>query len=85
MCIRDSSYRVRIEPSRSSGPNTLVDQLRTSIDPDHEPWATLAQVIQKEVGVRGRQLADRLQADASTLNQLNRETDTPPEPTVPPT
>jgi UDP-2,3-diacylglucosamine pyrophosphatase LpxH len=80
-----SSYRVRIEPSRSSGPNTLVDQLRTSIDPDHEPWATLAQVIQKEVGVRGRQLADRLQADASTLNQLNRDTDTPPEPTVPPT
>jgi hypothetical protein len=55
----------------STGPNELVDQLRGTVDPDRDPWAQLAQAIQSAVGDRGRQLADRLRSDASTLNQLN--------------
>jgi UDP-2,3-diacylglucosamine pyrophosphatase LpxH len=70
-----SSYRVRVEPSHSTGTNPLADQLCTTIDPDREPWASLAQAIRTAVADRGRQLADRLQADASTLNRLNRAAD----------
>jgi hypothetical protein len=68
-----SSYRVHIEPSGPEGPNPLVDALRTSIDPDRDPWAGLARVIQTTVGDRGRQLADRLQADATTLDGLDQK------------
>jgi hypothetical protein len=67
------SYRVRIDPVNATGPNDLVDELRTSIDPDRDPWAQLAQAIQAAVGDRGRQLADRLRSDASMLNQLHGE------------
>jgi UDP-2,3-diacylglucosamine pyrophosphatase LpxH len=70
-----SSYRLRIEPSNPTGSNKLADELHTTIDPGRDPWATLAQLIQEAVGDRGRQLADRLQADASTLNQLNQKLD----------
>jgi hypothetical protein len=70
-----SSYRVRVDPSNSTGANELADQLRAAIDPDRDPWASLAQVTRTAVGDRGRQLADRLQADASTLNRLNRAAD----------
>jgi hypothetical protein len=66
-----SSYRLRIDPVNSTGPNELVDELRDTIDPDRDPWAQFAQAIQSAVGDRGRQLADRLRSDASTLNQLN--------------
>ena len=55
-----SSYRVRVDPSNSTGANELADQLRAA---------------RTAVGDRGRQLADRLQADASTLNRLNRAAD----------
>jgi UDP-2,3-diacylglucosamine pyrophosphatase LpxH len=65
------SYRLQIDPVNSTGPNELVDQLRGTVDPDRDPWAQLAQAIQSAVGDRGRQLADRLRSDASTLNQLN--------------
>ena len=68
-----SSYRLQIDPANASGPNELVDQLRTAIDPDTDPWATLARVIQSAVGDRGRQLADRLRSDATMLNQLHGE------------
>jgi UDP-2,3-diacylglucosamine pyrophosphatase LpxH len=76
-----SSYRVRVDPSNSTGTNELADQLRGAIDPDRDPWASLAQVTRAAVGDRGRQLADRLQADASTLNQLNRAADDPADTT----
>jgi hypothetical protein len=71
-----SSYRLRIDPANATGANELVDQLRAAIDPDAEPWATLARVIQSAVGDRGRQLADRLRSDASMLNQLHGEPET---------
>ncbi len=67
-----SSYRVGIEPGSAGGPNALVDQLRSTVDADRDPWASLAQAIQTTVGDRGRQLDERLRSDASTLNQLNR-------------
>jgi UDP-2,3-diacylglucosamine pyrophosphatase LpxH len=70
-----SSYRVRIDPVNASGPNELVDQLSATIDPTRDPWAGFAQAIQSAVDDRGRQLADRLRSDASTLNQLNVEDD----------
>ena len=69
------SYRVRIDPVNATGPNDLVDELRATIDPDRDPWAQFAQAIQSAVGDRGRQLADRLRSDASTLNQLHGEVD----------
>jgi hypothetical protein len=68
-----SSYRVRVDPSGPEGPNPLVDALRTAIDPDHDPWAGLAQVIQTAVADRGRQLAERLQTDATTLDRLDQK------------
>jgi UDP-2,3-diacylglucosamine pyrophosphatase LpxH len=68
-----SSYRLRIDPANATGPNELVDHLRATINPDADPWATLAHVTQSAVGDRGSQLADRLRSDASTLNQLNGE------------
>jgi UDP-2,3-diacylglucosamine pyrophosphatase LpxH len=73
-----SSYRLRIDPANATGPNELVDQLRAAIDPDAEPWATLAHATQSAVGDRGRQLADRLRSDASTLNELNGEEEQDP-------
>jgi hypothetical protein len=69
------AYRVCIDPVNASGPNDLVDELRATIDPARDPWASLAQAIQSEVGDRGRQLADRLRSDASMLNQLHGEVD----------
>ena len=57
-----STYRIRIEPANSSGPNDLVDKLRTTIDPDRDPWASLAQAIRTTVGDRGRQLDERLRS-----------------------
>lgn len=66
-----SSYRVRIEDLDSGRPNPLVAELREAVDPDREPWATLAQAVQATVVERGRQLADRLRTDASSLNQLD--------------
>ena len=68
-----SSYRLRIEPTNATGPNELVDELRASVDPDRDPWAQFAHCTQATVGDRGRQLADRLQSDASNLNQLHGE------------
>jgi UDP-2,3-diacylglucosamine pyrophosphatase LpxH len=70
-----SSYRLRIDPANATGPNELVDELRASIDPDRDPWAQFAQCTQSTVDDRGRQLADRLQSDASSLNQLHDETE----------
>jgi UDP-2,3-diacylglucosamine pyrophosphatase LpxH len=67
------SFRVHIDPVNATGPNDLVDQLRSTIDPARDPWAQLAQAIQSAVGDRGRQLEDRLRSDASTLNQLHEE------------
>jgi len=72
-----SSFRLQIEPSNPTGPNELVDELRASIDPDRDPWATLAKLTQAAVGDRGRQLADRLRADASTLNEVNQKVEPP--------
>lgn len=72
-----SSYRVSVEPVTDSASNPLVDELRASIDPDRDPWASLAQAIESTVGDRGRQLAERLSADASTLDQLNKGDDGP--------
>ena len=69
------SYRIRIDPVNTTGPNDLVDQLRATIEPDRDPWAQLAQALQSVVGERGQQLEDRLRSDASTLNQLNVEVD----------
>jgi hypothetical protein len=66
-----SSYRVQIEDLGSGEPNPLVAELRQSVDPDTEPWATLAQAVQTTVVERGRQLADRLRTDASLLNRLD--------------
>ena len=68
-----SSYRVRVEPPTGPSPTRWRTQLRSTIDPDRDPWASLAQVIRTTVVDRGRQLADRLRADASTLNRLNQE------------
>jgi hypothetical protein len=79
-----SSYRLHIEPANATGPNKLADELRSTIDPDRDPWASLAQVVQKAVVVRGRQLAQRLQADATTLNRLNQDADAPPDPSTSP-
>jgi UDP-2,3-diacylglucosamine pyrophosphatase LpxH len=70
-----SSYRLVIEPGNTTGPNDLVDELRSTIDPDRDPWASLAQLTRTTVAERGRQLADRLRSDTSTLNRLNQETD----------
>ena len=69
------SYRIRIDPVNATGPNDLVEALRATIDPDRDPWAQFAQALQAAVGDRGRQLADRLRSDASTLNQLNVDVD----------
>jgi UDP-2,3-diacylglucosamine pyrophosphatase LpxH len=66
-----SSYRVRIEAPSSAASNPLVDQLQEDIDPDAEPWTTLAQAVQATVADRGHQLADRLRADASALDKLS--------------
>jgi UDP-2,3-diacylglucosamine pyrophosphatase LpxH len=66
-----SSYRVRIEAPSSSASNQLVDQLQQDIDPDAEPWTTLAQAVQAMVVDRGHQLADRLRADATALDKLS--------------
>ena len=68
-----SSYRVHIEAVNGAATNRLVDELRSTIDCDHDPWAGLAEAIQEAVVERGRQLDERLHADASTLDQLNRE------------
>jgi UDP-2,3-diacylglucosamine pyrophosphatase LpxH len=72
-----SSFQVHVEPSSSTGSNDLVDELRATIDPSRDPWATLAQLTQAAVADRGRQLADRLQADASTLNEVNQKLQPP--------
>jgi hypothetical protein len=79
-----SSYQLRTDPPSSTASNELVDELRTIIDPSHDPWASLAQVIRETVVDRGRQLADRLHADASTLDQLNQKVDPARGPTAPP-
>jgi len=70
-----SSYRLRIEPASADVPNALVDRLRSDIDPGHDPWVTLARTIRTTVGDRGRQLAERLAEDASTLNRLHQQED----------
>ena len=80
-----SSYRVRIEPSSAGVPNALADHLGSVIDPDAEPWATLAQATRTMVDDRGRQLAERLRADASTLNRLNQDEGQQKQPDPPPT
>jgi hypothetical protein len=67
-----TAYQVCVESPTPGSSNPLVDELRTTIDPGKEPWASLAQVIRQTVADRGHQLADRLQADASTLNRLNQ-------------
>jgi hypothetical protein len=66
-----TSYRVRVEAPGAEASNDLVDQLRQDIDPAAEPWASLAQSVKATVDDRGRQLADRLRADASALDQLS--------------
>jgi UDP-2,3-diacylglucosamine pyrophosphatase LpxH len=81
-----SSYRVRIDPARPDGPNALVDQLRSAIDADREPWSSLGQAIRTTVVERSRQLAERLKEDASALDQLNqpdqdRKAGADPDPT----
>jgi len=68
-----SSYLVHIEAANGGSSNRLVDELRSTIDTGRDPWAGLAQAIQEAVTERGRQLDERLHADASTLDQLNRE------------
>ncbi len=68
-----SSYRLHIGPPDGAGSNDLVDELRATIDCDRDPWSSLAQVAQSTVEDRGRQLADRLRSDASTLNELNEK------------
>ncbi len=76
-CYREgpdaSSYQLHIEAGNPEGTNDLVDELRTSIDTGRDPWSGLAQAIQSAVVERGRQLDERLHADASTLDQLNRD------------
>lgn len=67
-----SSYRIRIEPANATGSNPLADSLSASLDPDHEPWASLAQLLRSTVADRGRQLDERLRTDASSLNRLNQ-------------
>jgi UDP-2,3-diacylglucosamine pyrophosphatase LpxH len=71
--VDGSSYRIGIEPSSGSGSNALVDALRSGIDPDRDPWASLAQVIRTTVTDRGRQLDERLRSDASSLNRRNQD------------
>jgi hypothetical protein len=66
-----SSYRVRIDPAGTSDSNPLVDELRSSIDPSRDPWATLAQVAETTVAQRGQQLDDRLHDETVTLNERN--------------
>jgi hypothetical protein len=70
-----ASYRLEIAPANATGPNDLVDELRSTIDPDRDPWSSLAQLAQSSVEDRGRQLADRLRSDASALNELNVKVD----------
>jgi hypothetical protein len=72
-----SSYKVTVEDPEPSGTNPLVNELREKIDPDRDPWAALAQAVSTTVVERGQQLADRLRADTSSLNQLAPD-DTPP-------
>jgi UDP-2,3-diacylglucosamine pyrophosphatase LpxH len=67
-----SSFRLRVEPSNPTGPNELADELRATIDPGRDPWATLAELTRAAVGDRGRELEDRLHADTSTLNEVER-------------
>ena len=62
-----------IDPPDGTGSNDLVEELRATIDPDRDPWASLAQVAQVDREDRGRQLDDRLRSDASTLNELNEK------------
>jgi hypothetical protein len=57
----------------SPGSNELADELLATIDPGRDPWASLAQLTQAAVADRGRQLADRLLADASTLNEVSQK------------
>jgi hypothetical protein len=78
-----SAYRVSVEPVTDGAANPLVDELTTSIDPDRDPWASLAQAIESTVGDRGRQLAERLSTDASTLDELNKGSDGPHRRTAP--
>ncbi|MHB1518265.1 MAG: metallophosphoesterase family protein [Acidimicrobiales bacterium] len=68
----DSTYRVLIEPVGGGGTNRLADELTGTIDPDREPWSTLAGAISGAVTDRGRQLDERLRADTSSLDRLNR-------------
>jgi hypothetical protein len=70
-----SSYRVSIAPVNADGPNDLVEELRSAIDPDRDPWAQFAQVTRATVDERARQLADRLRTLSSDLNQLNLKAD----------
>ncbi len=68
-----SSYRLRIDPANPNGSNRLVEELRSTVDPDRDPWSAMAQSIESAVGDRRLQLGDRLRADASTLTRLNQE------------
>jgi hypothetical protein len=68
-----SSYQVHIEPANSTASNDLVDELRATIDTSRDPWSALAQATQSAVTERGRQLDERLNADATTLDRLNRD------------
>jgi hypothetical protein len=67
-------YAVTVEPVTDGASNPLVDELRSTIDPRRDPWAAFAQATGAVVADRGRQLADRLKADAATLDRLNDET-----------
>jgi UDP-2,3-diacylglucosamine pyrophosphatase LpxH len=66
-------YAVTVEPVTGGTSNSLVDELRSTIDPRRDPWAAFAQATEAVVADRGRQLADRLKADAATLDRLNDE------------
>jgi hypothetical protein len=68
-----SSFRLHVEAVNSPGSNELADELLATIDPGRDPWASLAQLTQAAVADRGRQLADRLLADASTLNEVSQK------------
>jgi UDP-2,3-diacylglucosamine pyrophosphatase LpxH len=70
-----SSYRLSIAPVNAAGPNDLVEELRSAIDPDRDPWAQFTQVTRATVDERARQLADRLRTLSSDLNQLNLKAD----------
>ena len=69
-----SSYRVRIEPSAVGGPQRPGGPARlgssTPTPSRGPPWP---RPLRTTVADRGRQLAERLRADASTLNRLNQD------------